>query len=82
MGYSNAANRSRIDNALTNKTTKQTIVDMIGHRKLKIEQHQWKPQKTGDFIGSDVHILFPENSKRKIKHANYFIMACILNYYA
>ena len=39
-------------------------------------------KQNGYFIGSDVHILFPENSKRKIKHANYFIMACILNYYA
>ena len=36
----------------------------------------------GYFIGSDVHILFPENSKRKIKHVNYFIIPCILNYYA
>ena len=39
-------------------------------------------KQNGYLKGSDVHVLFPENSKRKINHVNNFIMAFILNYYA
>jgi hypothetical protein len=45
--------------------------------------HVFREDKQNGYLkGSDVHVLFPENSKRKINHVNNFIMAFILNYYA